>query len=120
MRRPSPARGRPSVGARGRRFVLEVALESPDGFGGVIRTYQPGPQLWGAIALVGQTARDRAGRPESVATHRVTLGYRDGIRGGMRLALGPRRFDIKVATDPDGRRIDLVCLVEEIELEPGS
>ena len=28
---------RPTLGARARRFVLEVPLESPDGFGGVIR-----------------------------------------------------------------------------------
>ncbi len=36
------------IGARSRRFVLELPLERPDGFGGVIRSYAPGPQLWGA------------------------------------------------------------------------
>ncbi|TXN19131.1 head-tail adaptor protein, partial [Methylobacterium sp. WL9] len=33
---------------------------------------------------------------------------------GMRLAAGPRRFAIRSAGDPDGRRRDLACEVEEI------
>jgi SPP1 family predicted phage head-tail adaptor len=105
---------RPAIGARGRRFVLELPLESPDGFGGIIRTYQPGPQLWGAIEMLDQSERVAADRPEAVATHRVTLAFRDGITAAMRLSCGPRRFRIKAASDPDGRRRDLVCLVEEI------
>ena len=53
-----------SIGARARRFVLELPLEQPDGFGGVIRTYAPGPQLWGAIEMLSGTERVRADRPE--------------------------------------------------------
>lgn len=105
---------RPAIGERGRRFTLELPTEAPDGFGGVIRTYQPGPRLWGAIALLAAEERDRADRPEGVATHRVTFGYRDGVTPALRLALGPRRFRIRNALDPDGRRRALVCLVEEI------
>jgi len=44
-----------SIGARGRRFVLELPLESPDGFGGVVRTYAAG------AAGVGRD-RDAEGR----------------------------------------------------------
>jgi head-tail adaptor len=61
-----------SIGARGRRFVLEVPLESPDGFGGVIRTYAAGPQVWGAIEMLKGDERIRAGRPEQAVTHRAT------------------------------------------------
>ena len=103
-----------SIGARGRRFVLEVPLESPDGFGGVIRTYAAGPQVWGAIELLRGDERVRAGRPEQAVTHRVTLRYRDGVTAAMRLTRGLRRFAIRSAADPDGTRRDLVCLVEEI------
>ncbi len=106
---------RPSIGQRGRRFVLELPLESPDGFGGVIRSYQPGPQLWGAIEIIAEAERRRADRPESLVTHRVTLAFRDGVAAPMRLTCGPRRFCIKAASDPDGRRRDLVCLVEEMQ-----
>ena len=102
------------IGARGRRFVLEVPLESPDGFGGVIRTYAAGPQVWGAIELLRGDERVRAGRSEATATHRVTLRYRDGVTAAMRLVRGLRRFAIRSAADPDGTRRDLVCLVEEI------
>jgi SPP1 family predicted phage head-tail adaptor len=102
------------IGARARRFVLELPLETPDGFGGVIRTYAPGPQLWGAIEMVYQAERQLAARTEEAVTHRVRLRWRDGVTGAMRLACGPRRFRIKAATDPDGAKRDLVCLVEEM------
>lgn len=104
----------PSIGARARRFVLETPVETPDGFGGVVRTFAPGPQLWGAIEMVSGAERVRAGRGEQAVTHRVTLRYRVGVTAAMRLTRGLRRFDIRAAIDPDGRRRSLVCLVEEI------
>lgn len=103
------------IGARSRRFVLEVPLESPDGFGGVIRSYRSGPQLWGAMEMLSGSERVRADRPEQGLTHRITLRYRDGVTGAMRLTSGLRRFAIRAASDPDGSRRDLVCLVEEIK-----
>jgi len=103
-----------SIGARARRFVLELPLEQPDGFGGVIRTYAPGPQLWGAIKMLSGTERVRADRPEQSLTHRITLRYREGVTGAMRLTSGLRRFAIRAAADPDGSKRDLVCLVEEM------
>lgn len=103
-----------SIGARRRLFTLELPLESPDGFGGVVRTYAAGPNLWGAIEMVAGVDRTRAGRPEEAITHRVRLRWREGVDGTMRLSSGLRRFVIKSACDPDGRRRDLVCLVEEI------
>ncbi len=103
-----------SVGARGRRFVLEMPVETPDGFGGVLRSYVAGPQLWGAIELLRGSERFVAARAEQAVTHRVTLRYREGVSGGMRLVRGLRRFAIRSASDPDGTRKRLVCLVEEI------
>ncbi|HEY8382745.1 MAG TPA: phage head closure protein [Microvirga sp.] len=105
---------RTPIGALSRRFVLEVPLESPDGFGGVMRSFAPGPALWGAIRLVAGEERLRADRPEQAVTHRVTLRYREGVTAAMRLALGPRRFAIRTASDPDGSRREIVCLVEEL------
>jgi len=102
------------IGARARRFVLEMPLERPDGFGGVIRTYTSGPQLWGAIEMLSGAERVRADRPEQSLTHRITLRYREGVTGAMRLTSGLRRFAIRAASDPDGSKRDLVCLVEEM------
>ena len=103
-----------AIGARRRRFVLELPLDSPDGFGGVIRTYAAGPQFWGAIEMIRGDEHVRAGRSEQAVTHRVRLRYRDGVTAAHRLACGPRRFQIRTASDPDGRRRELVCLVEEV------
>ena len=105
---------RTSIGARGRRFVLEMPHEVPDGFGGVLRSFTAGPQLWGALEMLSGGERARADRPEQAVTHRVTLRYRPGITGAMRLVCGLRRFAIRAAADPDGLRRELVCLVEEI------
>src|ERR687893_1618312 len=93
-----------SIGARGRRFVLEVPHEVPEGFGGVLRSFAPGPELWGAIEMISGAERLRADRPEQAVTHRITLRYRAGVTGAMRLVLGLRRFAIRAAADPDGRR----------------
>lgn len=108
------ARGKTPIGARRRRFVLELPLESPDGFGGVIRSYAAGPELWGAIEMISGEERVRGGRPEQAVTHRITLRYRAGVTAAMRLTRGLRRFDIRAAGDPDGCGRDLVCLVEEV------
>jgi SPP1 family predicted phage head-tail adaptor len=109
----------PPIGARRRRFVLELPLEETDGFGGSLRRYVAGPVLWGAIEALGSPERTRGGRTDAVATHRVRLAYRAGITPAMRLTSGPRRFAIRAAGDPDGRRRDLVCQVEElIEAQP--
>ena len=102
------------IGKRGRRFTLELPLESPDGFGGVIRTWQPGPILWGSIEHLSARERVAADRPEAAVTHRVTLRHRGGVTETTRLLLGPRRFRIRSAADPDGTRRELICLVEEI------
>jgi SPP1 family predicted phage head-tail adaptor len=102
------------IGSRRRRFVLEIPLETPDGFGGVLRSFVPGPQLWGSLELVSAGERQRADRAEQAATHRVRLRHRDGVTGAMQLSLGLRRFAILSAADPDGRRRELTCLVEEV------
>lgn len=104
----------PAIGERGRRFTIELPLESPDGFGGVLRSYQPGPRVWGSLRLLTTLERVRAGRLDTIVTHRVTLPYREGVTLDQRLVLGTRRFRIRSAEDPDGRRDRLVCLVEEI------
>ena len=105
---------RTPIGARSRLFVVEVPREAPDGFGGVIRTYAAGPQLWGAIEMIRGDEQIRAGRSEQAVTHRVRLRYRDGVTAAHRLVDGLRRFQIRSAADPDGRRRELVCLVEEV------
>lgn len=111
---PAVARGAPAIGERARRFTLELPIDTPDGFGGTLRTYQAGPQIWGALEMLSGAERIRAGRAESVVTHRAVLPFRAGVTDAMRLALGLRRFRIRAAADPDGGGRHLVCLLEEM------
>ena len=105
---------RPPIGARGRRFTIELPQDAPDGFGGVLRRWEPGPLAWGSLELLRSSERLVSGRPDTLATHRVIVPYREGLAPDQHLALGARRFRIRSADDPDGRRESVVCLVEEI------
>src|SRR5918994_181816 len=87
------------IGARARRFVLEMPVETPDGFGGVLRSFAPGPQLWGAIEMLSGGERHAAGRPEQAVTHRVRLRYRAGVTAAMRLTPGTPRLAIRAPPD---------------------
>ena len=113
-----------AVGARRRRFTLEVPHDTDDGFGGVIRAYVAGPQVWGSIEWVRGAERTRSGRPEQAAAYRVRFRYRDGVTAAMRLAAGPRRFAIRAAADPDGywrregRCVDWITPYAQVKEDP--
>lgn len=106
--RPAPA------GALRRRLALEAAIATPDGVGGETQAYQTIASLWAQVEWRAGGERWRRGRPEQIATHRITLRWRDGVEAGQRLRDGPRLFDIRAVADPDGGRRRLVCLVQEV------
>lgn len=102
------------VGALRRRLVLEAAVATPDGVGGMTQAYQTVAALWAQVEWLSGGEHWRRGRPEQAATHRVTMRWRDGVDAGQRLRDGERLFDIRAVADPDGGRRRLVCLVLEI------
>ncbi|MFC4174313.1 phage head closure protein [Microvirga sp. GCM10011540] len=67
------------------------------------------------MEMLSGAQRVRADRPEQALTHRITLRYREGVTGAIRIVCGLRRFSIRAASDPNGSRRDLVCIVEEIK-----
>ena len=103
-----------AIGQRRRLFVLEMPVETADGFGGTLTSFVAGPEIWGAIEMLRGDERLVAGRIEHAVTHRITIRYRAGVTAAMRFAAGLRRFAIRNVGDPDGCRRELVCLVEEI------
>ena len=105
---------RAPVGALRRRLLLEAAVATPDGLGGTTQVYETVAAVWAQLEWIAGGERWRRGRPEQVATHRVTLRWRDGVDAGQRLRDGDRLFDIRAVADPDGGRRRLVCLVQEI------
>ena len=67
-------------------------------------------------AHTARTLADSATEPGDLTRpgHVFPLRYREGVTGAMRLTSGLRRFAIRAASDPDGSKRDLVCLVEEV------
>lgn len=106
--------GNAPVGVLRRRLVLEGPVATPDGLGGATQTFEILAAVWGRIEWLGGGERWRMGRPEQVATHRITLRWRGGVDTGQRLRDGTRLYDIRAVADPDDGRRRLVCLVEEI------
>jgi SPP1 family predicted phage head-tail adaptor len=104
------------IGLLNRRVVLEAATRSPDGAGGA-------GQSWTAIATLFATVRALSGtesfaqdRVTGRVTHEIVIRYRTDVTPAMRFRLGTRLFEIIAALDPDGRRRQLRCLVEERDL----
>lgn len=104
-----------SVGAMRRRLVLEAPVPTADGLGGATLSFETVAALWGRIEWLSGSERWRFGRPEQVATHRVTIRWRAGVEAGQRLRDGERVYEIRAAADPEDGRRRLICLVEEIK-----
>ena len=107
------SKGHP-VGALRRRLLLEAPVETPDGAGGQLRSFEAVAAVWAQVEWLSGDERWRGGRPEQAVSHRITLRWRAGVDAGQRLRDGQRLFDIKAVGDPDGGRRRLVCLVEEV------
>ncbi len=105
---------RGSVGAMRRRLVLEAPAAVGDGVGGTVRSFVAVATVWAQVEWLSGDERWRAGRPEQVATHRITLRWRVGVDAGQRLREGERIFEIRAVDDPDGGRRRLVAMTEEI------
>lgn len=83
------------------RLTLETPVETPDGAGGVVRTYVAGPRLWAAV--VPLKARDVvvADAPGVTVTHRITVRAGIAITTAHRLRKGARLFAIVGFRDED-------------------
>ncbi|AMJ59231.1 phage head closure protein [Bosea sp. PAMC 26642] len=104
-----------TVGILKRRLALEAPVETPDGLGGRTQGFATIAALWGQVEWLSGDERWRMGRPEQLATHRITLRWRAGIDASQRFRDQERIFEIRAVVDPDGGRRRLVCLVEEIK-----
>ncbi len=102
------------LGAMRARLVLEAPSETPDGAGGVTRTFVARSALWARIEPLSAQERLVADSAGQVLTHRITLRWRAGLDAAMRWRSGARLFAIRTVMDPDERRRTLVCLCEEI------
>lgn len=102
------------IGARRLRLTLEEPSEAADGMGGTIRSFTPRVTLWGRLEPLSGSERADASRAEQAVIHRLTIRWRGDVTAAMRFAAPGRVFNVLSSHDPDGRRRDLVCRVEEV------
>ena len=100
-------------GALAARLVLERPEETPDGQGGVERSFAALATVWGRIEPVSARAAEVAGTLPVTVTHRIWLRHRADLAGGMRFRKGARIFTVLAFRDPDETGRYIVCGCEE-------
>jgi SPP1 family predicted phage head-tail adaptor len=89
-------------GELNRRLVLEAPAITPDGAGGVIRTYQTLATLWAALVPVSAHDRVVADGAGATVTHRISIRSGPEVTTRHRLRLGARIFQIATVRDREG------------------
>ena len=89
-------------GALRHRLVLEEPLESPDGAGGVTRSYATVTTLWAAVTPVSARGNVVADDVGANVTHRIIIRSGSDVSTRHRLREGARIFRILALQDQDG------------------
>lgn len=100
-------------GQLNRRLVLEAPVETPDGAGGVTRSYSAAATLWAQVTPVSAQEEIAAARLGARITHRIRLRFMSGIDIRHRLRDGSRIYRIVSLHDTDGRNRFLQIEAEE-------
>lgn len=95
------------------RLQLERLVETADGQGGAMVSFEPVGLVWARVEPLSESREERAGAEIVTVTHRIWLRFRSGVSSGMRLRQGERIFAIRSLRDPDETGRYLVCLCEE-------
>jgi SPP1 family predicted phage head-tail adaptor len=92
--------------------MLQEAIDTPDGAGGVAREWRDVAEVSAAIAALrgGEALRFR--QLQSSVTHRIYLRYRDGVTPQMRIVKGTKVYNILSVADRDGSGVFLEILAE--------
>lgn len=95
------------------RITLETRTTVPDDMGGNTVAYVVAAVLW-ADVVKDTTSRQlvEARKLNAKASHRVTLRHRAVDPVSQRFVYGGEVLDILTADDPDGTRVQLVCICE--------
>ena len=84
------------------RLVLEAPVETPDGAGGVARSYSSVATLWARLTPVGARSEVVGDDPGATLTHRIVIRSRPDLTTRHRLRDGARLFRIVALRDEDG------------------
>lgn len=99
------------------RVTLQQEIQTADGAGGYVRSWQDVADLWAEINSItaksyGQE-RFFAGKIQAEITHKITIRYRAGVTADMRLLFGSSIFNIRSVLNKDENNETLELLVEE-------
>jgi SPP1 family predicted phage head-tail adaptor len=93
-----------AAGELNRRLVLEAAVESADGSGGVTRGYSAVATLWASLTPVADRADEAAAALGAIVTHRIVIRTGPEVTTRHRFRSGTRIFRIvAVRAQDDGR-----------------
>jgi len=103
-------------GELNRRLVLEAPVETPDGAGGVARSYTAVTTLWAAVRPAGAAGNVVAAASGATVTHRILIRARSELTTRHRLRDGTRIFRIVALRERDGtRRLTEIAAEERID-----
>jgi SPP1 family predicted phage head-tail adaptor len=94
-------------GKLNRRLTLEAPGESPDGVGGVTRSYSAVATLWAEVEPVSARGDVDAAALGAIVTHRIRIRYRADITLRHRLRDGARIFRIVAVRERHQRFLDI-------------
>jgi len=95
-------------------LIVEDAIESGDGAGGVVREWVEVATLFAHVEPVRARTRYGADQRQVDITHRITMRHRGDIFRRMRFRRNYRIFAIETIVDPDETARYLVCEAREI------
>lgn len=102
------------AGALRHRVVIQRLVEAQDAGGHEVQTPKEVATVWASVTAVSGTEYKRGIQVEAGVTTIVEMRYRKDVTSKMRLVHDGRTLNIERATDPEGRRIRLVCQCKEV------
>jgi len=95
------------------RLTLEAPVESADGAGGVVRSFEAVATLWAEVTPVSAARAVEAERLGARVTHLISIRFADDITTKHRLRDAARVFRMVSLRDRDGRKRFLTIEAEE-------
>lgn len=101
-------------GLLNKRVTIEAPVETPDGAGGLARSFSAVATVWARFEPSGGTEVIEATCEAQRLGYRVTIRRRAGLTAGHRLNRGGRLFDVHAVEDHEEWPHLLVLSVREI------
>ncbi len=101
------------IGNLRHRLTIEAPGETPDGIGGVTRTWTALAIVWGEIEPLAAGDAMLAGKRIGLLTHRIHVRHRADLTIAHRFRLGSRVYVIRAVRDAEARGRFLECLCAE-------